>query len=102
METGTASVLIVDDEKTIRHTLRDLLSSRGFFCGTAASAHGGLKALEERVYDLVVADINMPGEDGIWLLKQVREAFPDTAVVMLTGVGDVRIAVGCLKLGAYD
>ncbi len=102
MAKGSASILVVDDEAMIRHALSDLLGTHGFSCATACDARAALQVLQARPCDLVLADVNMPGEDGLWLLQKVREGYPDTAVVMLTGVGDVRVAVAALKLGAYD
>jgi response regulator RpfG family c-di-GMP phosphodiesterase len=102
MDPASVSILIVDDEKTIRQSLREVVAAHGYGSSTAPNARAALKALQECRYELVIADINMPGEDGLWLLQKVREGYPDTAMIMLTGVGDVRTAVGCLKLGASD
>lgn len=102
MEPSSVTILIVDDEKTVRQSLREVVTNYGFQAITAPNARAALKALQERRYELVIADVNMPGEDGVWLLKKVKEGYPDTAVIMLTGVSDLRVAVGCLKLGASD
>jgi response regulator RpfG family c-di-GMP phosphodiesterase len=102
MDPCSVSILITDDEKTVRQSLKEVVSAHGFGCTTAPNARAALKSLQERRYELVIADINMPGEDGLWLLQKIKEGYPDTAVIMLTGVGDVKIAVGCLKLGASD
>ena len=51
---------------------------------------------------LVISDMKMPGKDGLWLLEQLRERYPDTSVIMLTGYGDTESAVDCLRRGAVD
>jgi len=102
MQPRAITVLVVDDEKAVRQALKEVFASYGINCDTAPNARAALKHLQERRYELVVADINMPGEDGVWLLRKVKEGYPDTAVIMLTGVSDLRLAVGCLKMGASD
>jgi len=102
MEPRGVNILVVDDEKTVRQSLKEVVTTYGFQCATATSARGALKSLQERRFELVVADINMPGEDGVWLLQKIKEGYPDTAVIMITGLADLRVAVGCLKLGAFD
>jgi len=96
------SILVVDDEQLIRTALRDVLSSQGYDVAMAGSARAGLEALAGKGFELLLSDINMPGEDGVWLLGEVKERYPDMAVVMLTGVDDVKTAVGCLRKGASD
>lgn len=94
-------ILIVDDEKNTRDGLRRALS-REYEVFTAESTVAALHVLEENQIDLMLSDVRMPGEDGISLLKQVREKHPSTACVLLTAYGSVETAVEAMKLGAQD
>ena len=94
-------ILIVDDEKNTRDGLRRALS-REYEVFTAESTVAALHVLEENQVDLMLSDVRMPGEDGISLLKQVREKHPSTACVLLTAYGSVETAVEAMKLGAQD
>ena len=95
-------ILVVDDEETIRLALGELLRSEGHAVREAADGGEALAALEGAPADLVLADLRMPGMDGMRLLEAVRAGFPDTLVVLITAQGDERTAVQALKLGAYD
>jgi response regulator RpfG family c-di-GMP phosphodiesterase len=95
-----AQVLIVDDEVEICKYLRKLLSRKGF---TTNEAHNGKEALgiiKSRPPEVVLLDIRMPVMDGIEALRAVKRDFPDTEVIMATGIPDVRIAIECMKIGA--
>jgi two-component system response regulator AtoC len=95
-------VLIVDDEETYRFMLSSLLESEGFVPDTASDGVQAINTVQKKAYDVVLLDVKMPKVDGLEVLKFIKENFPDIEVVMLTGVGDVKIAVECMKLGAYD
>jgi DNA-binding NtrC family response regulator len=95
-------ILIVDDEETIRLALGELLRSDGHAVREAETGDVALAALDGAPADLVLADLRMPGMDGMQLLETVRARFPNTLVVLVTAQGDERIAVQALKLGAYD
>ncbi|HET9334736.1 MAG TPA: sigma-54 dependent transcriptional regulator [Gemmatimonadota bacterium] len=95
-------ILVVDDEETIRMALGELLRSEGHAVREAADGGEALAALEGAPADLVLADLRMPGMDGMRLLEAVRSGFPDSLVVLITAQGDERTAVQALKLGAYD
>ncbi len=94
--------LIVDDEAPLRAVLRRILEQQGFRCRDAASGAEAVALLEELPAALVLTDYHMPEMDGVTLLKTVRERWPETAVVMVTGVSDVDLAVQCLANGAMD
>jgi len=94
-------VLIVDDDDTIRDTLYELLSE-DYHCQTAETAEKALSRLETDSYDLVLTDISMPGLSGLELLGQVRQRFPTTPVIVISGIGDEEHARGLIKLGAFD
>lgn len=95
-------VLVVDDEETYRFMLKTLLEAEGFAPTTANDGVQAINAVQARSFDIVLLDVKMPKVDGIEALRFIKENFPDTEVIMLTGVGDVKIAVECMKAGAYD
>lgn len=94
--------LVVDDEPRLRQVLLHLMRSDGFHCFEAGNGVEALELLERHPMTLVMSDMRMPRMDGIELLKQVRSRWPDTAVVMITAVADVEVAVSCLASGAMD
>jgi len=96
------SILIVDDERGIRDTLRAVMSDEGFAIEAVASGEDCLKAVERRAYDCILLDVWLPGIDGLETLKQLREAGADSAVVIISGHGNVETAVRATKLGAFD
>jgi two-component system nitrogen regulation response regulator NtrX len=95
-------ILVVDDEKNIRRTLAMVLSSEGFDVAEAASAEEGLALLEKEPADLVLLDLNLPGQDGLSMLAQIKRADPDRVVVMISGQGTVAAAVEAVRRGAFD
>jgi response regulator RpfG family c-di-GMP phosphodiesterase len=98
-----ARCLIVDDDQAVRHAMARVIQGQGLQCLEASSAAEAMQLLErEGEVPLVISDVNMPGFDGVALLEQVLKRWPDTAVIMLTGVADVRTAVLCLEKGAID
>jgi two-component system, NtrC family, response regulator PilR len=96
-----AAILVVDDDDTIRDTLYDLLSEE-HRCHTAETAEGALKLLDAEFYDVVLTDISMPGLSGLELLGHVRQRYPDTPVIIISGISDQEHAKGLLKMGAFD
>ena len=99
-----AKLLIIDDERGIRNTLREILADEGHEVDVAENGKQGLEMAQAKSYDLIFSDIKMPEMDGLELLtalKQGEEAV-DTPVVMISGHGDVETAVQALKTGAYD
>ena len=94
-------ILLVDDDETIRDTLYELLSE-DYICQTAETAEKAFARLEADQYDVVLTDISMPGLSGLELLGQVRQKFPDTPVIIISGIGDQEHAQGLIKLGAFD
>ena len=96
-------VLVVDDDESVRSVLRRVLASEGYDALEAADGEIALDLLRrEGAVDLLLTDIHMPNRDGISLLQEVSEGFPDTAVVMLSGDEDLHTAVDCLTAGARD
>src|SRR6266550_1120670 len=94
-------ILLVDDDETIRDKLYELLSE-SYICQTAETAEKAFARLEADQYDVVLTDISMPGLSGLELLGHVRQMFPDTPVIIISGIGDQEHAQGLIKLGAFD
>jgi len=94
-------ILVVDDDDAIRDTLYELLSEE-YLCQTAETAEKAFARLEADSYDVVLTDISMPGLSGLELLGHIRQKFPDTPVIMISGIGDQDHAQGLIKLGAFD
>jgi len=100
---GAANCLIVDDEPSVRRSLVRMLQAQGFTCFEAGSGTEALDVLE-RIGEapLVISDMRMPELDGIGLLETIRQQYPDTSVIMLTGMSETTTAVDCLHMGAAD
>ena len=94
--------LVVDDEARLRQILMHLMRADGFRCLEASNGAEALEQLERHRVTLVLSDMRMPRMDGMELLRQVRARYPETAVVMITAVADVEVAVSCLAIGAMD
>lgn len=99
-------ILIVDDDKTIRMSLRLLMRSQGIEAECAASPDEALEMVRRRDYDLVILDMNYSrattGEEGLELLRKVRIFQPDTPVILFTAWGSIDLAVEGMRLGAFD
>lgn len=93
-------VLIVDDEGPVRQVLLRALEQQGMECRIASSAREALAAAATESFAVAFLDIRMPGHNGIWLLQQLKDRYPDTAVIMLTGISEVATAVDCMMRGA--
>ncbi len=94
--------LIVDDEPRLRQAMAHLMRGDGFQCIEAANGIEALQQLEHHPVALMLSDLRMPKMDGLELLRESRKRFPDLAVVMITAVADVEVAVNCLAGGAAD
>jgi response regulator RpfG family c-di-GMP phosphodiesterase len=94
--------LVVDDEPRLRQALVRLMQGDGFTCLEAGSGVEALAVLENESVALVLSDMRMPKMDGQELLRNLRISYPDVAVVMITAVAEVEVAVACLSLGAMD
>src|SRR3954471_22146475 len=100
---GSANCLIVDDEPSVRRSLSRMLAAQGFQCLEACSGREGLKVLEHTgEIPLIISDMKMPELDGMGFLEAVRQKFPDSSVIMLSGMSETSTAVDCLHLGAAD
>ncbi|NJC88664.1 MAG: sigma-54-dependent Fis family transcriptional regulator [Desulfuromonas sp.] len=96
------SILIVDDEQSIRDSLSGILQDEGFTPATAANGEEALARLREDKPDLILLDIWMPGMDGLETLTRIRDQLPEQLVIMMSGHGTIETAVKATKLGAYD
>ncbi|MFC2007722.1 HD domain-containing phosphohydrolase [Chloroflexota bacterium] len=102
MVTVKENVLIVDDEEIIRWVLRRKLTREGYQCEEAGDSEQAVSKLKTKPSELVVLDINMPGKPGSELLPEIRTDFPETAVIMASGVTDTKVIAQCIKDGAQD
>jgi DNA-binding NtrC family response regulator len=97
-----SKILVIDDERSIRNTLKDILEYEKY---EVDLAEDGIKALEKvktAEYDIILCDIKMPGMDGIEVLEKLGGFTPDTPVVMISGHGNIDTAVDSIKKGAFD
>ncbi len=97
-----ARILIIDDEKSIRKTLGEILSYEGYKIEEAADGEEGLRKFSATPFDIVLCDIKMPKMDGIEFLEQARAVNPDVPVVVISGHGNIDTAVEAVKKGAFD
>ncbi len=98
----TNSILIVDDERGIRESLRGVLEDEGFEVEAVGSGEACLKACETKNFGCILLDVWLPNIDGLETLKQLRERGNDSSVVMISGHGNIETAVNATKLGAFD
>ena len=97
-----AKVLIVDDERSIRRTLRDILEFEKYKVDEAVDGLDALAKLRRGKYDVLIMDIKMPKMDGLEALERVQILAPDTPVIMISGHGNIETAVEAVKKGAFD
>jgi two-component system, NtrC family, nitrogen regulation response regulator NtrX len=102
MDSSKPILLVVDDEKNIRRTLRMVLEAEGYELLEAESAEEGLKILETEPVDLGIFDIRLPGMDGLTLLSKARELWRDLPVIVISGHADTPDVVDAMKRGATD
>ena len=102
MEREPRQVLIVEDERQVREVLHEVFLINGYKSVVAPDGREGLEQFKQTAPSLVITDIKMPIMDGLDLLKEIRQMDQDVAVIVLTGVGDVKTAIESLKMGAYD
>ncbi len=95
-------ILIIDDENSIRRTLRDILENEGYAIDDAPDGLEGLKLVKNNHYDVILCDIKMPKMDGLEVLDKILESNSDVPVVMISGHGNIDTAVDAIRKGAYD
>ncbi len=96
------TILIIDDEKTIRWSLSEALRDSGYEVFDAGTADAGIKIFKERTADLILLDLKLPGASGIDVLKEIKSIDPSIPVIMMTAYGEVDTAVEAMKNAAYD
>ena len=99
---SSTAVLIVDDERNIRLTLSLALEALNISADTASSGEEALQKLQEKYYKLMLLDLKLPGMDGLEVLRQVSDKYPDLMVIMITAYGSIEVAVEAMRIGAAD
>jgi DNA-binding response OmpR family regulator len=97
-----ASVLVVDDEAAIRYSVCKTLQRVGYIVREAASGEEALELIHAQRFDVVLTDVRMPGLDGVELVRRIKDADPDTVVILMTAYPSLGTAVEALRLGAHD
>ena len=95
-------ILVIDDERSIRNTLKDILEYEKYEVDLAEDGAKGLEKIKNGEFDIVLCDIKMPGMDGIEVLEKLSEIASDLPVVMISGHGNIDTAVEAIKKGAFD
>lgn len=95
-------ILIIDDERSIRNSLKEILADEGYDVDVAENGSHGCEMADKEKYSVIFCDIKMPGMDGMEVLDKLAEMGIDSAVVMISGHGDIDTAVECIKKGAFD
>jgi len=101
VEAHDRRILIVDDDESVRNLFADYLNE-SYSCVTAANAYDALEQLSHETFALVLSDIQMPGLGGIELLRKIVERYPDTAVIMISGVDRTQRVIDAIRVGAFD
>jgi len=102
MDKSKGHILIVDDEIYIQEILKATLEDAGFDCAVAGNAEAAFEAISSQNFDLAFMDIRMPGKQGTELLQEVKAAFPDVVVIIVTAVDSASMAIKSMHMGAYD
>lgn len=101
-ENLNANILVVDDEAAIRYSVSKTLQRVGYTVREAANGEEALDVLKGSWFDVVLTDIRMPGIDGVELVRRIKDADPDTVVILMTAYPNLSTAVEALRLGAHD
>ena len=97
-----AKILIIDDERSIRNSLREILEYEGYEVKDAGDGVEGFKIASEEKFDIILSDIKMPKMDGLELLDKLKEAGVDSQIIMISGHGTIETAVEAIRNGAFD
>ena len=96
------SILVVDDEAEMLETCRKILARKGYSVGVASDGETALERLRSDPFDLMIADLRMPGMDGMTLLREAKHTRPEMEVVLITAYGTIDTAVQAVRDGAFD
>jgi DNA-binding NtrC family response regulator len=96
------SILVMEDDQTISAALDMILTEAGYDVEVAETGEDALELFEKKGFDLLIADLKLPGIGGIEVIRQVKEKKPETEVIVITGVGTQPIAEEAMTLGAHD
>ncbi len=100
--TNPASVLVIDDEESIRDSMSQVLRKEGYRVRSAASGQEGLNLFSAEAFQIVFVDLKLPGTSGLDVLSRIKEADPQTPVIIITGYASIESAVEAMKRGAFD
>jgi DNA-binding NtrC family response regulator len=95
-------ILVVDDERIVCESCQRILEEESYEVECVLSGQEAIERMKADPFDIVITDLKMPGVDGMEVLKSIREDYPDTVVIMITGFSTVETAVEAMKLGAFD
>lgn len=95
-------VLVIDDEEVVRRSVTRALDGERWQVEQAANGANGLRALDRQPYDVVLLDLRMPGMDGVEVLDHIKQRWPETEVIVITGYPAIDTAKQAMQLGAYD
>ncbi|MDR1055836.1 MAG: sigma-54 dependent transcriptional regulator [Prevotellaceae bacterium] len=95
-------ILVIDDERSIRNTLKEILEYEGHEVASAENGVMGFDMVKEKLYDIIFCDIKMPEMDGIEVLEKIQEINSEIPIIIISGHGNIDTAVECIKKGAYD
>src|SRR6056297_434409 len=99
---SSPTILVTDDEKSIRNSLREILEFENYSVIEAEGGESALSQVQSNKVDLMILDIKMKGMDGIEVLEKVKQIQPGMPVIMISGYGTIKIAVEATKIGAFD
>ena len=101
-ENNLLHLLIVEDERSVRESCREVAETLGFSTRVADSPEHAYQALDTASTDVVLLDLRLPGNGGLEVLREIKQRRPESLVVVMTGFATVQSAVQAMKLGAYD
>ena len=102
METQKTSILILDDEPIVSKRLKPSLEKKGYEVEAFTTSKDALERIEERKFDIVVTDLKMEGVDGMQFLTRVKEKYPETEVIVITGFATMATAKESFNKGVFD
>ncbi len=102
MSDSARQILIVDDNQDIRSLIELTLVNQGYICHAADGAESAMALLKTECVDVALVDVIMPGMTGLSLFSQIQDSYPETAIVFVTSINDMNLALESVRKGAYD